>query len=149
MSVKTWILMTFITLASSACRTETYFGINEDIKPDSKFEKVLVQEANAALSQAFPPGKTTFYFPHKDEKFATDLELKLRKEGYAVITAKATTRDPKGITEIGYKLGSVGGDKDLIVLRVVAGEAWQMSRVYQRQKDGTVRTSGPLLIRKG
>ena len=134
---------------ATACQTSNYYGTVEAFSPPSPLGKVLVDEASSAITRAFPPGKTTFYFPHQKEKFAIDLESRLRRAGYAFRSEKPTGDMVRNVTEIGYKLGGVSGDDSLIILRLVAGDRWQMSRVYQRLKDGSIQSSGPLLIRKG
>ncbi len=150
-AMKMFALLVFAALAfgSGGCQTSDYYGVREAVPPGPAFEKALALEATVALEKEFSPGKTTFYFPHGSEAFAIDLEGRLRRLGYAFRTERPSGEAAREVTEIGYKLDGSGSDKALVVFRLVAGEGWQMSRIYQRQKDGTVRPFGPALIRKG
>lgn len=137
-----------ISALAAGCRTTSYYGTQQAVSVPQGFDKTVIEEATVALTKAFPPGKTTFFFPYRDEPIAAAIEQRLRRSGYAFMNERPSA-SRKDVVEIGYTLDGVGADASLVVFRLVAGPHWQMSRVYQRQKDGAMRAFGPAVLRRG
>lgn len=144
MKIKSLILWYGLS-ALSGCQTNGYFETKEAMKLDGESSERLLEDIFVTMKENFPPAKTRLFFPHGAQRLALGLEEGFRKSGYAVATDIASKKP--GDLQLSYKIDP-GGDS-FILLRVMAGEGFQMSRVYLREADGTLRASGPLLIRKG
>lgn len=130
---------------SASCQNGGYFQTSETLPPSDELSETLLKDIVVTVQNNFLPAKTRFFFPHGGEKLAVALEASLRKYGYA-LSLDAKHRE-KNDLQLGYKFSEV--EPGVFVLRVVAGEAFQINRLYQETKDGEFVAAGPLLMRRG
>ena len=130
---------------SVSCQSSGYYQTSESLAPADELNETLLKDIVVTLQNNFLPAKTRFFFPHRGEKLAIALEASLRKYGYA-LSLDAKHRE-KNDLQLAYKFSEV--EPGIFVLRVVAGEAFQINRLYQQTKAGEYLAAGPLLLRRG
>ena len=138
------VIFIFIMMLPLSCQTKDYFQTLEPtIVPDALKENLLA-DIGSTLPRDFPPAQTRIYFPHKGEALASSMEKALRQKGYAV--SAASDAQKSGDIHLGLKLNAMAGD--IFLMRLVVGEEYQISRVYQKNKNGAYTASGPILMRR-
>ncbi|RYZ77484.1 MAG: hypothetical protein EOP04_31020 [Proteobacteria bacterium] len=128
----------------NACVSVSYFESKQAAKADQQFSNLLLTDVLAAMKNNFPPAKTKLLYNHSGEALSKAIELELRKAGYAL--AAGEKKDEDGQIQFAYLFDQL--DQKKFLLRFVAGENFQATRVYQTTEDGNVKAVGPLLIRR-
>ena len=134
-----------LALLLTGCQSGGYFATREVVEPSEALVDLLTKEVLGTLKSNFPPARSRILFVHDNEKLAIALEDALRKNGYALI---GTDQAPQqNDVRFAYTLDSI--DSQTIILRLVAGENFEASRIYTKREDGSFGAAGPLLIRRG
>lgn len=142
--MKNIILTSFFILSSFGCATTYYDSFDLKVAPEG-LNVSISQDVVHMIEESFPPAQTRIFFPRGESELSTLIDKELRARGYAVTDGTVPRSKPD--VQLAYKISFVG-DK-FYILRLVAGEDFQINRVYQKAKDGHIVASGPVLIRKG
>ncbi len=143
--MKNLILVLIIFLSIIGCKT-TYYDTSElkGAAPEG-LNQSIAKDVVHMISESFPPAQTKIFFPRGGSELASMIDKELRGMGYAV-TDESGSREKLDV-QLAYKMSFVG--EKFYILRLVAGENFQINRVYQKAKDGKIIASGPVLMRRG
>ncbi|RYZ90870.1 MAG: hypothetical protein EOP04_02465, partial [Proteobacteria bacterium] len=122
-----------VCCAQFACQTNKYYEIDENHLPQAELSEMVSKDIVNAVKANFHPSKQRVLFPHHNERVALMVESKLRKAGFAFY--RELDDFESGDLRIGYKLDSI--DKQIIILRFVVNDSFQINRLYRLERDGT------------
>ena len=142
--MKTSILTFLLCFAAMGCTT-TYYETSELKSVPDGLNVSIAKDILHMIEESFPPAQTRIFFPRTETELSTLIDKELRGRGYAVSSASSARSKPD--VQLSYKMSFVG--EKFYILRLVAGENFQMNRVYQKAKDGQIVASGPVLMRRG
>ena len=129
------ILLASILLGGCETANTAYYTTTEQVVLAAEYRQKIAADAVAQLKRTFLPASTTFWLPPDVAKkpFGHALDQELRNAGYAIVSK------PPGI-EIAYVVDRFGESEDRI--QVVAGDDYEMSRLYAEDGDGGLEAEG-------
>ncbi len=142
--MKNSILASILFFAGTCCTT-TYYDTSELKAAPDGLNVSIAKDVVHMIEESFPPAQTRIFFPRGESELSTLIDKELRGRGYAVTDGSVPREKPD--VQLAYKMSFVG--EKFYILRLVAGENFQINRVYQKAKDGKIVASGPVLMRKG
>lgn len=142
--MKIYNALMILALAAGACKT-TYYDTSEPKAMPQGLEESIAKDVGHMIEESFPPAQTRILFAKSESKLSKLIDTQLRERGYAL--SEPSNSAPRGSVQLAYKLSIVGDN--YYILRLVAGEGYQINRVYQKARDGKIVASGPVLMRRG
>ena len=129
------ILLASILLGGCETANTAYYTTTEQVVLAAEYRQKIAADAVAQLKRTFLPASTTFWLPPDVAKkpFGHALDQELRNAGYAIVSK------PPGI-EIAYVVDRFGENEDRV--QVVAGDDYEMSRLYAEDGDGELEAEG-------
>jgi hypothetical protein len=129
------ILLASILLGGCETANTAYYTTTEQVVLAAECRQKIAADAVAQLKRTFLPASTTFWLPPDVAKkpFGHALDQELRNAGYAIVSK------PPGI-EVAYVVDRFGENEDRV--QVVAGDDYEMSRLYAEDDDGELEAEG-------
>jgi len=138
-------ILAFVLFFCAAGCTTTYYDTSELKSVPDGLNVSIAKDVVHMIEESFPPAQTKIFFPRGDTELSTLIDKELRGRGYAVTDSTSSRSKPD--VQLAYKMSFVG--EKFYIIRLVAGEDFQINRVYQKAKDGQIVASGPVLMRRG
>jgi hypothetical protein len=127
----------FATILMGGCATPPapYFVTAQEVTFTPYANQTIAQDMAVQIKGTFKPAQTTFWMPAAvaQKSFGQALDHELRNDGYAIGSK------PPGI-ELAY-IVDIFSDREVRV-RVVAGEDYEVSRLYVQTDDGDLEPEG-------
>jgi hypothetical protein len=142
--MKNSIFALILFLTAMSCKT-TYYDTSELKATPDGLNASIAKDVVHMISETFPPAQTRIFFPRGKSELSALIDKELRSRGYAVTDESVPRSKPD--VQLAYKMSLV--DEKFYILRLVAGENYQINRIYQKAKDGKIVASGPVLMRRG